>query len=220
MTGTYRMAATPSAPVPLAKYGKAHSMGLTIALIASSLASEANAAAIGLPDNTARIGYTIGLSRAAIDDPAGATKADVGVKPITLIYTDWLRSGMRYWAEAYYSRFDLEADASNVGQGVSRLGVRLLLQRNVHLGQWSPWLGAGVDLSQNRYSNRHTQDNDGFLLNAYADRSETAVGIHVHVVNEWTLTRNWDLIGKAEQLISISGGVTESALSVGVLYRY
>lgn len=192
------------------------------AMAALALASSggATAAAIGLPDNTARLGYAVGLSRLVLDDPAGSTKAALAVQPVTLIYTDWSPGGLRYWAEAYYARATLDADTTHVGQDASRLGVRLALQRNVSLGPWRPWIGLGVDVSRNRYSRRHTEDGDGFLLNAYADRSNTALGLSLHVVQEWAVARNWDLIGKAEQLVSVTGGVGETALSVGVLYRY
>ncbi len=191
-----------------------------LALLALSLSGDALAVAIGLPENTARIGYTAGISRITVDDPAGSTKAAVDVQPLTLIYTDWLPGGLRYWAEGYYARTTLDAGGSDVGQNVRRYGARLALQRNLRWGQWSPWLGVGADLSRNRYSIRHTVDSDGYLLNTYADRSATALGISAHIVTEWALARDWDLSAKLEQVIPVSGGIFETSLSVGVLYRY
>ena len=192
-----------------------------LALLVVSMSGELRAAALGLPENTARIGYAVGLSRLAVDDPAGSTKAAVSVRPLTLIYTDWLQSGgLRYWIEGYYASATLDAGANEVGQDVSRAGARVVLQRNIPLGSWSPWLGLGLDVSRNRYSKRHTEDRDGFLLAAYPDRSTTGVGIVVHAVSEWAVAPAWDVLGKLEQVFAVSGDVSETALSIGVLYRY
>jgi hypothetical protein len=191
-----------------------------MALLGLSLSGQVSAAAIGLPENTARFGYAVGISRLAVDDPDGSTKAAVDVQPITLIYTDWLPRGWRYWAEGYYIRATLDASVGDIGQQVSRIGARLAVQRNVQWGKWSPWLGAGLDLSRNHYSKRYTVDSDGFLLNTYTDRSSTAVGITAHIVSEWALARDWDLSTKLEQVFPVNGGITETSLSVGVLYRY
>jgi len=191
-----------------------------MALLGLSLSGQVSAAAIGLPENTARIGYAVGVSRLAMDDPDGSTKAAVGVQPLTLIYTDWLPRGWRYWAEGYYFRTSLDASTSDIGQDASRIGARLAVQRNVQWGKWSPWLGVGLDISRNHYSKRYTVDSDGFLLNAYPDRSSTALGITAHIVSEWALARDWDLSTKLEQVFPVNGGITETSLSVGVLYRY
>ena len=87
-------------------------------------------------------------------------------------------------------------------------------------GKGLPWLGVGIDVSHNQYSHRYTVDSDGFLLNTLADRSETALGITAHIVSEWALAQDWDLSAKLEQVIPVSGGIIETSLSVGVLYRY
>lgn len=195
-------------------------MQWTPALLALTMSGEAMAVAIGLPENTARIGYAAGFSRLAVDDPAGSTEAKWSVQPLTLIYTDWLSGGLRYWAEVYYHTASLDAGPGSVGQDVSRLGGRFSVQRSVNVGGWSPWLGAGVAVSRDSYSARHTEDEDGFLLSAYPDRDETGFGVVLQAVNEWELSRQWDLSAKLEQLIPVSGGVSETALSFGVLYRY
>ncbi|MEJ2347118.1 MAG: hypothetical protein P8090_17280 [Gammaproteobacteria bacterium] len=109
-----------------------------------------------------------------------ATKAANSVQPLTLIYTDWLPGGLRYWAEGYFARTNLDAAAGKVAEDVSRYGIQFAVQRNFRWGWWSPWLGVGMDVSRNRYSKRYTVDSDGYLLATYPDRSTTAVGISVH----------------------------------------
>ncbi len=192
----------------------------TPALLALVMSGEVTAAAIGMPESTARVGYAAGFSRLVVDDPAGSTAAKWAVQPFTLIYTDWLTSGLRYWAEVYYHTASLDAGPNKIGQDVSRSGARLSVQRGVNLGGWSPWLGAGLVVSRDDYSGRHTEDEDGFLLSAYADRAETGVGLALQAVSEWPLSRQWDLSAKLEQVIPVSGGVGETALSFGILYRY
>ena len=192
----------------------------TSALLALSMSCKAGAGAIGLPETTARIGYGVGVYRLAVDDPDGPTQAAVSAQPLTLIYTDWLPGGLRYWAEGYFARTRLDAANGKLGEDVSRYGIQFAVQHNVRWGSWSPWLGVGMDLSRNQYSKRYTVDSDGFLLNTYADRTATAVGINIHAVSEWALERNWDLSAKLEQVIPVSGGVNETSLTVGILYLY
>lgn len=192
-----------------------------IAVLILLLSSELHAAALGLPENTARIGYAAGMPRLSVDDPAGSTKAKFGLQPVTLIYTDWMRSGsMRYWLEAYYAHAMLDSGPTEIGQDVSRVGLRAALQRNIRVGAWSPWLGLGLDVSQYRFSRRHTEDSEGFLLTAYPDRSATGLGLVAHVMSEWAIAREWDVHAKLEQVFAVSGGVNDTGVSLGVLYRY
>ena len=194
---------------------------LVTALLGLLLNNSVLAAAIGLPEeNTARIGYLVGVSQFAVDDPDGPTESVVDVQPLTLIYTDFLPHGWRYWAEAYYFAATLGGNAGNIREDVSRIGARLSLQYNMHLGKWSLWLGAGLDLSRNQYTKRYSVDKDGFLLNAFADRSDTAWGMPVQITSEWPLARDWDLSAKLEHVFPASGGISESSLSAGILYRY
>ena len=194
---------------------------LMAALLSLSLNGQVSASAIGLLDeNTARIGYLVGVSQFAVDDPDGPTKATVDVLPLSLIYTDWLPHSWRYWAEAYYFATTLDANTGDIRQEVSRIGTRLSLQRNVNLGDWSLWLGAGLDVSRNQYTKRYTVDSDGFLLRTYEDRFDTAVGFATQLVMEWPLAQDWDVTAKLEHMFPVNGGITETALSAGILYRY
>lgn len=190
-------------------------------LLSLALNSTVLAAAIGLPEeNTARFGYLVGVSQFAVEDPDGPTQSEVDMQPFTLIYTNWLPRGWRYWAEAYYFATALTANAGDIRQDVSRIGARLALQRNLHLGRWSFWAGAGLDVSRNEYTSRYSVDNDGFLLNTYPDRTNTAWGINAQIISEWPLAKDWDLAAKLEHVFAVSGGITETSLSAGILYRY
>lgn len=180
-----------------------------------------SAAPLGLPQSTAKIGYSAGVARVSVDDPEGQTKSNIGGQPIGLIYTDWFLGGYRYWTEAYYYSATLDDTSNNIGQDVERYGLRFSLQKNFRIVQaWAPWLGAGLDVSQAKYTVRHTKDSEGFLLNQYPDRSETAVSLLVNAVSEWSLSQDWSVALKLEQSIPLSSDVSEFLVSGVLLYRY
>jgi hypothetical protein len=176
---------------------------------------------LGLPQNTAKIGYSAGVTRVSVSDPDGPTKSNIGAQPFGLIYTDWFLGGYRYWSEAYYYSATLDDSGDNVGQDVERYGLRFSLQKNFRILQsWAPWLGAGLDLSQAKYTLRHTKDSEGYLLDKYPDRSEVAVSLLVNAVSEWSIARDWSLAFKLEQSIPLSSDVSEFLVSGVLLYRY
>jgi len=180
-----------------------------------------SAAPLGLPENTAKIGYSAGAAWVSVDDPDGSTKSNIGGQPAGLIYTDWFLGGYRYWSEIFYYSATLDDTSNNIGQDVQRYGVRLSLQKNFRIVQsWAPWLGAGFDVSQAKYTLRHDTDSDGFLKQRYDDRSETAVSLLINVVSEWTIARDWSIAFKMEQSFPLSSDVSEFLLSGALLYRY
>lgn len=190
-------------------------------LLGLALNNAVLAAAIGLPEeSTARIGYLVGVTNFAVEDPDGPTQSVIDMLPITLVYTNWLPHNWRYWAEAYYFATSLKGDAGDIREDISRIGLRLAFQHNLHLGRTSFWLGAGLDVSSNDYTSRYSVDNDGFLLNTYPDRTDTAWGLTVQFISEWPLAKDWDLAAKFEHVFPLSGGITETTLSAGILYRY
>jgi len=179
------------------------------------------AAPLGLPKNTAKIGYGIGAAYISVDDPDGDTKSDLAVLPFNFIYTDWLMGDIRHWTELYYYKTSLDADATNIGQDVERYGIRFSLQKSFRLARsWSPWLGAGIDVSNASYSARHTKDSDGFLIQAYPDRDATDVSLLLNMISEWSLHQDWTLGAKLEQSIPISGDIMEFSAVMTILYRY
>ena len=179
-------------------------------------------AALGQPQRTSMIGYAMGAALVSVDDPAGGTEASWTLQPITLVYTArvW-RSSLRYWSELYYYKTILDASSTKIGQDVERYGMRLSLQKNLKiLPKFSAWFGAGLDISQEKFTTRHTVDRDGFLIKAYPDREGANVAGVINVVSEWSLPRNWIIAAKLEQSIPFDGHITESLAAVTLLYRY
>lgn len=179
------------------------------------------AAPLGLPKSTAKIGYGIGGAHVSIDDPNGNTEDKWGVQPITLVYSDWLFSGFRHWAELYHYETSLDSSVTNVGQDVDRTGFRVSLQKNFRVGKtFSPWIGGGLDVSKVEYSVRHTKDSEGFLEARYGDRDEVAVSFVFNVMSEWSLMRDWSIGAKLEQSIAVESDISDTLATINLLFRY
>lgn len=194
----------------------------TVFIILSTFAMRtANSAPLGLPENTAKIGYGVGAIYLVVDDPDGDTKNDWAFQPLTLIYSDWLISDIRYWSEGYYYKAVLDATDTDIGQDIQRYGIRFSAQKSFRIAKyWAPWFGGGFDVSNIDYSVRHTKDDDGFLIEKFPDRSELSVALLLNLVSEWSLARDWSISVKLEQSIPISGDVIDTAATMAVLYRY
>ena len=186
-----------------------------------AVTGSAHGAAIGMPESTLRIGYGIGLANLSIEDPNGPAESKSIFQPFRVIVTDWFRGDVRYWGEFYYQDATLKASQTSVGQSVSQYGLQLSAQKSFYVNAiWSPWLGVGVDLSQNSYSSRHTVDDDGFLQNRFADRSEIDPGLIFNLISETELNRDWEMGVKLEQRLSITDGIDQLSLSVFVLNHF
>ena len=179
------------------------------------------AAPLGLPKNTAKIGYAVGAAYLSIDDPQGDTEDTWAAQPVNLIYTDWFVSDTRYWAQMFYYKTSLKADSTNIGQDVERYGLRFSVQKSARvIRSWAPWFGVGLDISQANYTLRHTKDLDGYLLDAFPDRSETGIALVFNLTSEWALVRDWNIAATFEQSVPANGDVWEFFAQLAVLYRY
>jgi hypothetical protein len=176
---------------------------------------------LGMPESTAKIGYSAGYVLVSVDDPDGDTETATGGQPAGLIYTDWLFGDFRHWTELYYYGANLDASTNKIGQDVKRYGLRFSLQKSFRLiEKWAPWFGLGLDVSQAKYTVRYTKTDDGFLDQKFDDRDEVAVSLLVNAVSEWSIARDWSVALKLEQSVPLSSDVTEFLVSGAVLYRY
>ena len=182
--------------------------------------SEAYAVAIGMPEQTGRIGFAIGFANLSVKDPSGDTDAEWVVRPLNLIYTDKAFDSYRYWAEGFYQDAVLSPSTSSIGQEVKQLGIKASLQTEVatHVIGTS-WLGAGLQLSYDRYENRHTIDSAGFLAQTYPDRSGLEPALLLNYILEMNIV-GWDVAGKVEKSIPLGDATSEFTLSVGLLFSF
>lgn len=178
-------------------------------------------AAIGLPDNTARIGFSLGAARLQISDPVGDTQPVIAAQPLKLMYSEWLSGGYRVWLESYYQEASFAADETHIGQYFQQGGMHLSIQRNFNIAKYvKPWLGLGMDVSLGRYTQRHTKDDEDYLLELHADRLQPTAGALLYLVNEWQVSKEWSVGGTLLQRFSINNAVTESSFSIFFLTRY
>ena len=178
-------------------------------------------AVLGLPENTARLGYSLGIAKLDIDDPDGFTNTSYTVQPYKLIYTDWWQNGNRYWLEAFHQQTTIKPSEKFIGQHVKHTGVNFLIQKNYQINaDIRPWLGMGMGFSVEQYSKRHTIDKEGFLLEKYSDRKTKSIGVLLNLVNEWQVSKTSTIGGSLFQRISLNREITESLFSVYYLVRY
>lgn len=181
---------------------------------------DVQAMAIGMPLPTARLGVAVGLANVAVDDPVSETANEWLIRPINLIYTNELLSARRYWLEAFYQDAVLPASQSRIGQHVKQLGLRASLQQRLGTGTiGESWLGAGLQLSSDRFVNRHTVDSAGYLAQRYPDRSGGQAAILLSYVLERNMF-NHDVAFKVEKSVPLSDGVSEFTLAVTLLFDY
>ncbi len=185
------------------------------------LGGNSHAAAIGMPQPSARIGLAVGVANMTVKDTESGTASEWVARPLNLIYTDLLfLSNYRYWAEAFYQDAVLPAATHQLGQRVKQLGARLSLQAPLpFFTTIDSWLGAGLQLSSDRYDRRHNLDADGYLAQQFPDRSEIGAALLLNFVAEKNL--GGLRVGvKAEQVIALGDGVSESTLALFLLFDF
>jgi len=186
-------------------------------------AGHAYAEAIGMSAiATPHIGYAAGVAYVNVDDPDGPTERAWIFRPFTLVYTDKITTGInyRYWAELYYQEASLDASTSNVGQFIKQYGIRFSMQRNIWKNNdWNSWFGAGLDMANSKYEDRHLVDSAGFLTTRFDDRQELEFGVLINFNGEISLARNVVFSAKAEQVFATGDGIDSLSFSAVFLYR-
>ncbi len=199
---------------------KIRQLRLFIFCLAMFLSANVQAAAIGMPLPNAKLGFAVGVANLSVNDPTADSENEWVVRPINLIYTDELISLNRYWLEAFYQDAVLSASQDRIGQHVKQIGLRASLQKHIGTARvGESWLGAGLQVSHDRFEKRHTVDSAGYLAQTYPDRSGVQTGLLLNYVLEKNIG-SWDVAGKFEKNIPISDGVSEFTLSVVFLFTY
>lgn len=199
---------------------------LLAALLVGALfipAGHAVAEAIGMSViATPHIGYAAGVAYVNVDDPDGSTDRVWIFQPFRLIYTDKIPGGMpyRYWAELYYQEVSLDASSTMIGQFIKQYGVRASMQRKMWQTEaWDSWFGAGLDIADTKYDDRHITDSDGFLISRFEDRKDVEFGVLINFNSEIKLARNVVFSAKVEQIFATDKGIDTLLFSAVFLYR-
>ncbi|NOZ51830.1 MAG: hypothetical protein GXP08_01615 [Gammaproteobacteria bacterium] len=171
---------------------------------------------------TPHIGYAAGIANVNVGDPDSSTKRVWIFQPFKLIYTDKITSGFpyRYWTELYYQEVSLDASVTDIGQFIKQYGIRVSMQRKMwRTSGWNTWFGAGFDIAQTNYADRHLIDNDGFLTTRFEDREEGEFGVLINFSGEIGLAQNVVFSVKVEQAFVADKGIDTLSLSAVFLYR-
>ncbi|MFP5350590.1 MAG: hypothetical protein ACLGHO_12195 [Gammaproteobacteria bacterium] len=155
--------------------------------------AHAHAAAIGAvpsPEGL-RLGVLAGLARADVDDPAGDTDTK-NYSRVALIGTLAAAKDRRWFGEAFYHRFDIDAGRDSIGVDVTRLGAALSYQARFATLPRKPWLGAGLSLSRDSFTERLTVDALGFVNNRFPEHSDTAIALVLNAMTTWKWTPTTD----------------------------
>ncbi len=179
------------------------------------------AAPIGMPQDAGRFGVAATLSHVSIDDAAGEVNSELAW-PLTLVSSDRLRLGLRYWAELFRHSTKIKAEDDTIGLRLEQAGVRFSLQKELYLepGVVTPWFGAGLEWSQYKVSQRHTVDGDGFLVQRFEDVSDSNVSVLVNLGREWEVARDLALGLKAEYAAALGDGPNVGSLGIVLLYDF
>ncbi len=197
-------------------------LSLTITIFAFLIfATSAGAAALGVSENTARIGYGVGVAIMNVNDPQGGVEKETSAQLFQLVYSDRLRGKYRYWGEVFVDASTHEATETKIGQEVQRFGVRALAHRQFYVSDKSSmWVGGGLQFAQEKMTLRHTVDSSGFLEQTFGDRNNTSTALTLDIINEWHLTPRWDVAGRLRYSFALGDGIDDLATSVVFLYQF
>ena len=167
-----------------------------------------------------QLGFGTKISRVSVSDDIGQTNKINSTQSLSVYFTNILKENTRYLSEVYIANYAFTADASHLGQEVSDMGFRfsLLLNKPI-LESFSPWLGAGLDISNSSFKKRHDVDNDGFLIKEYQDESRPSLGVLINVMQKWQINSDIDIAAKVEYVLPITNSVGGASVGFIILFR-
>lgn len=192
-----------------------------ITIVCFLLTTSAGAVAIGASENTARIGYGVGVGMINVNEPQGNVETDTSVQFLQLTYSDQWLQGYRYWGDVFVDNSEHKATETEIGQEMERFGVRAIVHRPLYLSnKYNLWAGGGLQLTQEKYTLRHRIDSDGFLVQSFGDRTQTSLALVLDMVNEWQIDTRWNVGGRLRYSFALGDGADDLAASVVFLYRF
>jgi len=178
------------------------------------------AAAMGIPQNTLKLGLLLQSGFYSNFESEGKTRSTFAMQPINFVVTDWLPNGRKYWLELYYSQISFKAHENHLGESVKQSGAKLSF---IHLfnsrQRWHPWLGLGLDLSKIDSSKRHFVDEDGYLIKSFKDNSTYSMSIASQFAAEWHYSSSANIGIKSEYILPVTDSLQSFTLSVYYIVR-
>lgn len=125
-------------------------------------------------------GVSANIGEFTINDPDGDTGTAsvpyIGlhfITPVSQNYSKW-----RLFYSFYYRDFELSPTTEQIGQSVSSISFSTSIQKAFDVSEYyRPFVGVGVSVNVDRFTQRQISDDEGFLLKNYDDRDATNVGL-------------------------------------------
>lgn len=152
-----------------------------------------------------------------VDDPNGNTDTDVTIVPGIRAMLDLSVRGSRLVTGFDFLTAESDAGVSVIHQDVSGYSMfvgfekRVALSRNTKL-----WFGGALTYSDVEFSERFTIDADGFLAEAYSDRSEGYAGVSLTADTYFDMTKKLKFGIGAFVDVPFSDGVTLGGVRVSI----
>lgn len=166
-------------------------------------------------------GIAPSVAMVSVKDPDGSTKSSATASLTNFLVTQSVgRDRLLY--QGYYQTFSPKAGISDIGQNVEIIGVnisgQMALRNTRRFSLWAPWAGLGLGAAQGKYKLRHTIDQDGYLLNEYADRSRLNYYLVGNLSNEWALKKGWSTGVTLQYQHPIAGDIKLLSIAFTILY--
>jgi len=169
-----------------------------------------------------KYGAGISYGSYSVDDPDGTSARNselalsgIMTMPINRNYAAW-----RYWFEIVHNEFTLEPSKTNVGQTVNSTTFEAIAQFGFNVSPYyRPWVGMGIGVGLNDYSDRITVTSDGFADRVLENRSGTSLFIIFNSGISLRKTKAGLIYGTAfNHKLALDNGIQASTLDLFFLY--
>lgn len=137
--------------------------------------------------------WGVGLSayQLHVQDPKGSVNSARGINGLNIYYRQVVRRDVAYVLEGSMFETSASTGAGKISQSVHVAGMRLHLERKLRLSRTlKPWLGAGLGVFQQTFTDRRLADSDGFYQQSYPDRQRDALVLSVSLAHQWPISKH------------------------------
>ncbi len=164
-------------------------------------------------------GWSPKVALLSVDDPDGNTETSSDAQLLSGFLFYSLDRDTRVAAIVTKYDFELAPGFGKIGQDVESTSIAIFYQSQFKWHRhFKPWLGIGGVFNFDKFTNRVTTDEDGFLVGSYDDREETTVNLGLIASKEWSISDTFELGLNIEYLVSL--GDTLEGFTVGMSFLY
>ena len=171
--------------------------------------------------SSVQVGIDLKYSFIDFDDPDGDVEdlpSEVNVVNLVVLYPE---GNNAYWQIGLGSSdFSLESGENQVGQDVNRTYLDFGYHTKLPIRYFSSWVGGGLGVVKEEYTERFDLRPSGFLNNEFDDREQNSLYLYLSLANYWRISKAFHvgLIGKSD--ISLEDGLSEYSLTARLIYGF